>query len=263
MKQRLVDNILNIVDFGKEKKSIKIFCLGDIHYGASECDETNLYKALEYVKRNKDIYILGMGDFLDFANKHCDFGAVHLQKITPQEQYDWLINLLKPFKGRIIGLHPGNHECRGVKEIGIEPIKMLSEALGCKYLGFGCFHEWHVGKNKYEAYTYHGHSGSSLFHTKLKSAMEVAKVCNCDIMASGHVHELGTHTTRTYEIVNGKVVERHKTFLLTGSWLNYWGTYAHQKHLVPGMIGNPLIELGGIDWKVDVNLNVQTLKNKK
>ncbi len=39
----------------------------------------------------------------------------------------------------------------------------------------------------------------------------------------------------------GRIAERQIHFLLTGAFLNHWGSYAHTKHYPPAMIGCPKI----------------------
>jgi len=245
------------IDFGAKRKNLRILCIGDIHYGSEGCAEDEFYELIKWAHKEENLHVIGMGDYLDLASKH-SVGDVHNQKITPDEQINWILDVFRPFRRRLIGLIAGNHEDRVVRETGIDIVKLVADNLKCPYLGYGGFQSWKIGTQNYSAYICHGSSGSSKTWTKLKSVIDMGAFCNVDLVASGHTHTLDTTTQRIFSVENGKLTEKVCTFVLTGSWLKWLNTYAQKRNFAPARLGNPIIKLNGVHKEIEVDLNAHT-----
>jgi len=105
-------------------------------------------------------------------------------------------------------------------------------------------------------YTTHGHSGSRLPHTKIKSVLDLANMIDVDIYCMGHLHALDHHVRNMYSFdkKNKGIKEVQKHFVLTGSYLSHWGGYAHVRGLEPAIKGSPKIKLSGLERRIRISL---------
>jgi hypothetical protein len=73
---------------------------------------------------------------------------------------------------------------------------------------------------------------------------------------SGHVHQLSHHMRNFYDIDKRTrtVKEKQKHFIITGSYLSHWGTYAHAKNYEPSRKGSPKVKLSGLEHRIRVSI---------
>jgi hypothetical protein len=92
-----------------EKGYAPLLFFGDLHIGSPQCDLEAIQAMLDWALQDK-VHILVMGDVID-ANLRDSVGwGVYEQKLSPQQQIEFAINLFKPLaeQGLIIGYHTGN-----------------------------------------------------------------------------------------------------------------------------------------------------------
>jgi len=246
---------VNVHKFDKESQTIVL--MGDEHIGSH-------YYAEDEHKRNIDwclkysIPIILMGDELETATKTSVGAGVFEQDEIVQEQLEKCVKLYKPMadEGLILGNHVGNHEARVFKHSGTNLSKILSLMLNINYLGVGAAHIFRIGKQTYTMYTTHGNSGARMPHTKIANVIKMQSMIDADIYAAGHVHQLSHHVQNFYKIDKRSkmVVEAQKHYILTGSYLNHWGGYAHVMNMEPARIGSPKLKLSGLEKRVRVSL---------
>jgi len=219
---------------------------GDCHYGHPQCDEEKAKAMLDYCLE-KHIYIMGMGDLIECGLKDSIGDSVYKQKLDPQEQMEYMIELLTPLAkaGLILGLHEGNHENRISIRTGLNPMKIICQQLGVSYLGYAVWNLLRVGDQAYTLYSYHGKSGSRFKHTKIKAVTDIAHYFEADIVAMGHVHDLAVEVIRRQRVNrrNKTVEERKVHVILTGAYLKYDKSYAQMGGYPPAGIGSPKIQL--------------------
>ena len=168
-------------EFKPKEGLIKLYPLGDVHYGASNCDRDKFIRQVEYMVDTPNAYMLGMGDLMENATRY-SVGAGVYQQIPPEEQFDELMDILRPMRKRIIGMITGNHEERTVKEVGLNPMEWMCDTLKTPYLGYACFLKLTVGKQVYTIYATHGSSGARLPTSKLQSVMRLGSYIDADIL---------------------------------------------------------------------------------
>jgi len=243
-------------DFGDVDK-ITLCLIGDLHLGSKQHDSKLHKKMVEYCLEN-EIYVIGMGDDLETATKDSVGAGIFEQDDIVQGQLSEYIERMRPLAdaGLLLGLHIGNHEMRVFKHSGTNLTKIMCDMLGVKYFGNGVLHYFKVGSKAYELYTTHGSSGSRLPHTKIKACIDLANMADVDIYCMGHVHALAHHTRQYYKVNRraGTVIEAEKHFILTGSYLDHFGSYAMEKGMEAMKKGSPLIELGGLEKTIKVSL---------
>ena len=230
----------------------------DVHYGSKYCDKELFKENLEWCLEQPNVYVIDGGDLMETATKDSVGAGVFEQEKIVQQQIDDVVELYQPLanKGRLLGLHRGNHEFRVFKHSGANLTKIVAKMLNVKYFGDGVLHYFKVGKENYTLYTCHGHSGAKLPHTKIKSAIDLANMVDVDVYVSGHVHQLSHHTRIFYRIDkrNKQVVEGEKHFILGGSYLEHWGSYGQMKGYEMMRKGSPKIKLHGDKHMIRVSL---------
>jgi len=239
-------NTQRLIPRNHEKEYAEIVFFGDLHYGSPQCDRERAKRMIQYCI-DKEVYVLLMGDLVEFGTKSSVGAGVYEQTMNPHQQFDEVMEMLMPLadKKLILGLHRGNHEIRGYKESGIDIARIMATELGCRYLLDACWNLWYVGKQSYVLYTLHGATGSQFLYTKLNSTIRISQSFAAEIIAQGHVHELANAAV-LYQFVNKKrkVIEEQKKFIiLTGHYLRYDQGYAQMKGMTIGKMGSPKLKL--------------------
>jgi len=140
------------------------------------------------------------------------------------EQYNLIEAAFKPLanRGKIIGLHSGNHETWITQSSGIQVIDLLCRSLNVPYLGPGCDTTIFVNKQKYVFYSQHGSSNARLKYTKLGAVVNATKDIFAEVFLYGHVHQIGAQ--KGGKRLSGKQIKTY--YVLTGHFLNWEGSYA-------------------------------------
>ena len=228
---------------GKDYASLIFF--GDTHYGHPCCDVERIKEMLEYCLCH-NIYILGMGDYIEGGLRDSVGDSVFMQKLNPEEQMEYIIELMEPLvkKGLLLGLLMGNHEERILKATSVNVTKFMAKFLKVPYLGNAIWNLFTVEKQEYTVYAFHGVSGSKFIHTKIKALIDVSHSFHADLIAMGHVHEIANASTPFQEVdKNNKIIECKKFHVLTGHYLKYDKSYAQGKGFPIGKMGSPKVKL--------------------
>jgi len=219
--------------------------VGDVHYGAINCDVEKFKACLEFC-RESNAWILLMGDMLEASSRY-SIGAGVYEQSDPDSQLFQMVEMLELYKDLIIGSHQGNHEQRIYNACGINVTKVMCKMLGIRYLGYAMNHILHVGSQRYVVFSTHGSSGATLRHTKIKKVLDISAWNKSDLYLYGHVHTLDMKSDeyREYDARNKVMVTKKRYFVLTGSFLKYDDSYAEQKNYQPERIGVANIHLNG------------------
>ncbi len=246
---------VNVNKFDKDK--ITIVLMGDEHIGSKFYDEDIHDRNLEWCYESKTPIIL-MGDEMETATKTSVGAGVFEQNEIVQGQLEKVIKKYQPFadEGLILGNHIGNHEARVYNSSGVNLSKIVSQMLKIPYLGVGAAHIIRVGKQSYTMYTTHGSSGARLPHTKIANTIKLANMIDTEIYAQGHLHQLSHHTQNYYKVNKSKktIEESQKHYIITGSYLSHWGSYAQMSSFEPARKGSPKLKLSGLEHVIRVSL---------
>lgn len=245
------------ITIDSDKDKYELILMGDEHIGSKYYDADTHQGWIDYCLENQ-VPVLLMGDELETATKDSVGAGVFEQDEIVQEQLEHAVDLYRPLadEGLILGNHIGNHEARVYKHSGANLSKIFASMLDIPYLGVGALHYFRVQDQRYTLYTTHGSSGARLPHTKIKSTLDLANMIDVDIYANGHLHTLDHHVRNFYRpnLRNKTIEEAEKHFLITGSFLKHWGSYAHIKGLEPSRVGAPKLKLHGLERKIRVSL---------
>jgi hypothetical protein len=174
------------------------------------------------------------------------------QNMTPQEQYEYGLELFRPIARNIIGACTGNHAGRAQQAAGIDLDRTMADRLG--YLNR--YHPWQgfvgarVGKVEYKIAFKHGQgAGSNTFQNCVQLARSYP---SADICAASHTHELATTKRGFWDITKRQRKVHEVTYISTGSLLDY-PTYADEAGYSPQVKGFAIAWLHPEEIHVEVD----------
>lgn len=235
-----------------------ILCpIGDEHIGSRFLDEDSLKRNIDWCLE-EGAYVILMGDELETATKTSVGAGVFEQSEIVDGQLEKAVALYTPLanEGRILGNLVGNHEMRVFNHSGTNLSRILSKLLKIPYLGVGSAFLFRVGNETYTLYATHGSSGARMPHTKIANTIKMSGMIDTEIYAQGHLHQLSHHVQNFYKIDkrSRKIMEDQKHYIICGSYLKHWGSYAHVSNMEPARIGSPKIKLSGLEHQIRVSL---------
>ncbi len=238
-----------------------LYPLGDVHLGDKNCDVKRLREYLAYIMK-PDRYCFFVGDILNTATEG-GASSIHDQVLTLSEQKDFAEELFSPLaeKGKIIAGINGNHEQRMEKSAGDDPMKDICKTLKVPYMGYSTSLHLTIGTKAayrracrktpvpvYEIHVHHTVGGGDTPGGKANRVFKSAAIYPyADIYVGGHNHFEITFKTSVYAGKKNRVkaTRKERLFVDAGAFLEYDGSYAEQKQLIPGTSGCPSIMLSG------------------
>ena len=245
----------------KSEDSGKMMAIGDPHIGNRYHDKKMYGLFMKWLYENKDYQVITMGDLIECANKN-SVGLMD-QVMTVDDQIDQIIEDFGPIadEGRMIGMLIGNHEKRALKQAGIDVTHRIARELKVRDLGVGALLYLQVKKDdakrgqNYVVYAKHGTSAASTPGGKLNAIFRMRDVVKADLYLHGHVHALDQHKQEVYRVDRGNLILDKKHYVLTGSYLTYWGSYGEEKGYPPsGTSGSPKIKFHANMNRISVSL---------
>lgn len=212
--------------FRLKRNKIYIFPLSDLHLGSPNCD-------LEYFKywcevfegtrtKHKVIYLLG--DLIDMQSLR--IGAFE-QDMSADEQVTAIVDLLKPYKKYINYMTTGNHEKRNKKDYNLDVSKVISEILDVPYNKSDFFDELNINNKKFTIYAKHGTRFNARVELAQGQMIRDTNSIEADLLLHGHNH-FCDFFSRPIRTKNGI---KRKYYGFTGHFLEYKGSYAHEKNM--------------------------------
>lgn len=229
----------------------EVIFMGDLHVGSEGFSEHQLRAYIDWIKNNKHIRVVLMGDLVEVGDLSSYLQA---QQEDFKKQIVKLVKLLMPIKDQIVCILEGNHEERYAREVknAIEFSHYLALELGIANKVLkpgpqkGQMMVFRCGKQYYPIYAIHGHT-SAIYNkgTQLKRMAFTTKV---PMIVHGHTHQI-YHDHYIYRTVNQigieffeSVFEQH--WLVSGCFVKYLG-YAEQRSYPMSKIGAPIVRLAG------------------
>jgi len=220
------------IKLNANKNRIFIYPLSDIHIG-NYYREDKLKEAIKFIKK-KDVYTILLGDYIDGINiydKRFDLKRLPNDYITGWmdniylEQLDKFIELLKPIKNKILWIHEGNHERTLRIKHSIDPIKIIADSLGIKYL---CYEDalvcLNINNKIVKIFSTHGHlklTGGRNKLSRLRKFIEQTSHICADIYIKGHLHE-GISARQSVITINkkGKKVIKNRLYMIANAFMH-------------------------------------------
>lgn len=230
-----------------QEHGLIIVPITDVHLGSKHCNVQYFKAFIDYIMQVPNCVTILNGDLAETATKESVGAAMFEEEANIPEQLAVLHELLKPLAdaGKILGMGPGNHEQRVENMIGINPMQILAEKLGVPYFGHQGFFNIVVNGISYKCTFHHGAGGGATPASKSAAAEKMNKVVMADLYFSGHTHGRQYHkdVIYTFDENSEELVPVIRTYVVGGSFLEYWGGYSEMKALAPSITGAVRIEL--------------------
>lgn len=226
---------------------IKIIPVGDVHYGHKTCNNEAFLRTIDHIKNTNGVYTVLVGDLFESATKS-SVGAGPLEQDSHLNvQMTDLYDILKPLaeEGKILACVQGNHEERLYQFAAVELLGNLCHALHVPYQQYQMYMVLNINDVKYKLFMTHGKGGGTSKSSKINSIGKGAQIAPLmDLYISGHLHDDITDKTKVVYIDEDNILREHiRRYVMCGSFLNYYGSYAEQAVLPPGIIGAPQVIL--------------------
>lgn len=239
--------------------TIKFKTLFDLHIGNRFCD---LRAIRAYLEDSDDkTYFIGGGDLFDAVivkdekryRKSSDSSPQHEDSILDYQR-SVALDLLKPYKDKILALGIGNHEDVIVKKCSHNPVKTLCTMLDVPYGGYTYFLQVNLrtktGMGRQVVFkVHHGWGGGSRTEGAdiTKYARDTGKY-DADVFLYGHGHRLQHYSMPIIGTTGTKLIARDRFVVLCGTFLKTLSnttdpTYSEIAGYPPVHVGSPTINV--------------------
>lgn len=247
---------IHVVEYTGEM--FELIPIGDAHLGALNCDKELILATIDHILEKDYRHTIFLGDLAENSTKVSVGLGMYEEDMHLREQIKWLHKVMAPLaaQGRILGIHQGNHEFRSSCLLGLDPMEILADQLGCPYLEHQGYTVLKVKDQKYQIMSFHGAGGGGTSGSKVNATERGFKVNpTCDIYLSGHTHAKSVHETVSYGIDDeDNMIKKSQYFVACGSFLDYFGGYAEMKVLSPSALGAPVINFYGNERCISVRI---------
>lgn len=233
---------------GLEDEGLILVPITDVHLGNRQANIEYFKQFVNYILEVPNAVTVLNGDLAETATKVSVGKAMFEESANFPEQLKMLVEILQPLAkaGKILGIGPGNHEERIANMIGLNPMEMLAEKLNVPYFGYQGYFRIFVNDIAYNCAFFHGAGGGATTGSKANTAEKINKVVpNADLYFSGHTHGKQSHSDITFmfDEVSDELVAHKRTYVVGGSFVEYWDAYPEMKGLAPSSTGLVRCEL--------------------
>lgn len=198
-------------------ETVNIIPIGDFHIGSSQFNQEFYEYMLNTIKKLKNRRIYLMGDLLENASKKVGNSA-YTTNMSLDEQKEYLLETIAPFKEDIIGYAIGNHEARLIKDYDFNIVADISRELNIPY------YNQHIDSFKINEYTLdiftrHGKGSSGKRHLSMGKLERDTEHIVADIYLEGHNHRCMNWN----KLFLDKTGLYRRYYGYTGAFLNYDG----------------------------------------
>lgn len=230
------------------REGLVIVPITDVHLGNRQANIEYFKAFVNYILEVPNAVTILNGDLAETATKISVGKAMFEESANFPEQMQMLTDILMPLAkaGKILGIGPGNHEERIANMIGMNPMELLAERLNVPYFGYQGFFRVTVNHINYNISSFHGAGGGATIGSKANSAEKINKVVpNADLYISGHTHGKQSHSDLVFMFDDalGELVAHKRTYVVGGSFVEYWEAYPEMKGLAPASTGLVRCEL--------------------
>lgn len=240
---------------------LEVKLIGDLHFESPECRIDDFKSLVNYIQQTKNCYCIINGDMIDNAIIGSK-GDPYRQRRSIEESIDELVKILMPIKYKILTIHPGNHEGRTTKAVGIDITRIIAMRLGIedRYSQEGYVLVVQYKKKKFTFYNRHGSGGGGTIGSKANAlARNKDTISNVDVYFMSHIHQAIMFPKGTYffDENTDEVKYKESLFVSNSAFLDFGG-YGHDMGFSPPSKSNPYIKLFVENDRKCIRLNLTT-----
>ena len=251
----------------KRGQTFNIKPIADVHLGAKACDQ-KAFKAY-LADSDEDTYFIGIGDLHDaivVQDPRYDKSSDGEEgDDVVDKQVDRGVDLLEPYKEKIIGLGVGNHERTVIRRCGTNMTKRTCRRLGTVNLGYSGLIRLIFSENGARGRTvivrYHhgwGGGGRTAGGDLTKFSRDLA-YWDADLFLYGHVHKKQFAEQPRLSLVGEKLIAKPKVMCICGTFLRTYmdtddATYSEVSGYPPVAVGGHNISITPNDKWVSIKV---------
>ena len=221
----------------KMDKRYRLWVVGDLHLYNRSCIEEEIDAMVKEIKEDPYALWIGVGDYADCIS--FDDPRFHPNEIAVDKRSAYfdgfaeeivadVCEKFEPIKKKCLGLLEGNHEHKfdqkSQKNFHSALVADICETLKVRFLGYSGVFDlvFQQGKKKevFKIYAHHGAGGSTTTGGKINKLKKMMiEVFDADIYCMGHCHEQMDLPMVYLHQKDGKICERKKMGVITGSYL--------------------------------------------
>lgn len=256
-------------DYPEHWPHANVYTLADLHIGDPHSIPAEVLRRVREAEADPYGLVLLNGDLMNTAIR-TGVSDVYGELLSPMQQMQELVDLLRPIKDKIIGVTTGNHENRIYKNDGVDTTRLVCRELGIEdryapegiliFLRFGRQnpHGRHMDKNPhqwYSLYACHGSGGGRKEGAKAIRLADMAAICDADVYVHSHTHLPMVMKQSFYRTnpTSCRVTLVPKLFVNTGAALDYGG-YGQAQEYKPSSIATPVIHLDARNKRMSATL---------
>ena len=246
-------------DFPTDWPHANVYTLADLHIGDAHCSESEVLARVKAVQDDPYGLCVLNGDLMNTALRN-SVSDVYGEILSPMEQINYLVTMLRPIAGKVIGVTAGNHENRVYRSDGIDVTRLVCRELGIEekyspegiliFLRFGTkSNPQHVkeGRNPrqwYTIYATHGSGGGRKEGAKAIRLADMAAIVDADVYIHSHTHLPLVMKQSFFRADSSNCAAKQvpKLFVNTGAALGYGG-YGQSQEFKPADVASPVIHL--------------------
>lgn len=225
---------------------LRIFPLADVHKGHRSCDKESFLQDVEYIKNNKNVYAIAMGDLIENASKLSIASGVYEQNEMPNEQIGSIVKILAPIAHKILFSIQGNHEERVYRHLGIDIGRLIAEKLDIPYFDEPVYVDLLWRDYRWTMFAQHGSSGAQTKGGKMNAASRPVNWTDfTNFYVYAHVHDktLNEVPRIVRDPVNFRLLEKKQYVIVCSAYLKHFGTYGARKGYGPTSKGRIMFKL--------------------
>ena len=245
---------MKVIDWIPPVKKAELYIVGDTHYPRGRREKFR--KVVDEIKRKPNAYLLGLGDWVEAISQNDPrYDPEEMAQIISKyghemnmidEQWGMFEEDIAPLalKGKIIGLHGGNHGASWKRRNSYNELKKICRRLDTEFLTDGMAVTNISGKKgKTLMLSFHGTgAGTTTGATYNQLERYGSIVSNVDIIAAGHTHKLGVNISAArLKLIDGKLQDKVQYHCSCGSFLGNYeegvASYSERKAYTPLPMG--------------------------
>lgn len=249
----------NVFDIKYKSKSnwITIVPMGDLHLGNLNADLEYFKRLVKWIANKDNCYTILLGDMVDSINPsdpRYDHSMIDHKFPTVDVQTNEIKKILKPLadKGKIIGIHEGNHENSSQRYNYFNPTLDMCKDFKVPFLGYTALTKLRferttsTGTRGHHAsliiYSNHGQGGGISMGAKANKLRQYAGYVDADIYLMAHHHVLMAFRDVQLTLSpQNKLVERKRVYACTGCFQRSIGkgktSFLERKGFPPSKVG--------------------------
>lgn len=229
--------------------------LGDLHLGSAFCDFKKFEGYVEWIRKNRNAYVILMGDLFDIPTRESKTSPFE-QAMDTDEAMKLLKETIRPIKRRILCAITGNHENRLKTYAGLSPTALFCDIVDIPFCGYSAVVLFKVNKAKYVFYAHHTTGGGATIGGKINRVQKLTNiVTDADCYLGGHNHSKAFGEDAIYYIdpTTEELRSRRIIYVDCGSFHLYEDSYAEAAMLPPSHTGAPRIRMDGLKKDLHVS----------